>query len=120
MAEAHILVLQKESGEILMAMPFSAVPTRFEVKSKGVDYWGTCMWDALGIPAALQADADIHSQCPDCGEALDLTLERHLWTPQFAASVQATYEDFADDFVLDRAATTIGDIGVTQRLPYGG
>ena len=32
---AHALVLQPESGEVLMANPFSAVPTAFAVTSRG-------------------------------------------------------------------------------------
>ena len=52
--------------------------------------------------------------------ALDLTLERHLWTPQFVASLQATYDDVKDDVKIDRALSTVGDVAVTQRLPFGG
>ncbi|MFH4280320.1 organomercurial lyase, partial [Acinetobacter baumannii] len=53
LAEGHILVLQKESGEILMANPFSAVPTPFLVKVGDQFYYGNCIWDAMGIPAML-------------------------------------------------------------------
>ena len=52
--------------------------------------------------------------------ALDLTLERHLWTPQFVASVQTRYDDFADGDTLDRALSTVSELAVSQRLPYGG
>ncbi|UCE59497.1 MAG: TolC family protein [Phycisphaerales bacterium] len=54
--------------------------------------------------------------------ALDLTLERHLWTPQFVASMKAQ-GDFADAGGLhdyDRALTATSDFSVSQRLPYGG
>jgi outer membrane protein TolC len=54
--------------------------------------------------------------------ALDLTLERHLWTPQFVGSIQAR-ADFADAGGLhdyDRAMETVSDLTLTQRLPYGG
>jgi outer membrane protein TolC len=53
-------------------------------------------------------------------EALDLTLERHLWTPQFVASVQAEFADYGQVRDFDRAMTVISDAAVTQRLPYGG
>ena len=53
LADGHILVLQKSSGEILMANPFSAVPTPFLVKAGGRSYYGNCIWDAMGIPAML-------------------------------------------------------------------
>jgi hypothetical protein len=75
MAEKHILVLQEGKGEILMAIPFSAVPTNFTVESEGVTYWANCMWDALGIPAALNKDSHITTNCPDCGDAIELNIE---------------------------------------------
>lgn len=52
--------------------------------------------------------------------ALDLTLERHLWTPQFSAGIQAEYLDQWQDVDLDRAMTAVADAAVTQRLPLGG
>lgn len=52
--------------------------------------------------------------------ALDLTLERHLWTPQFVATVQSLYDDFEPDAEQDQTLSTIADLAVTQRLPYGG
>lgn len=54
--------------------------------------------------------------------ALELTLERHLWTPQFVASLQADAE-FKDPGGLndyERAVTAVGQVGLTQQLPYGG
>ena len=68
------LVLQPASGEVFMAEPFSAVPTAFEVESRGQRWYGNCIWDALGIPAALGQDARVHSSCPDCGEALEVVV----------------------------------------------
>ena len=52
--------------------------------------------------------------------ALALSLERHLWTPQFSAIVQANYTDFGEDAVLDRALSTTAEVAVTQQLPLGG
>ena len=69
MHEGHVLVLQ-ESGEILMANPFSAVPTPFVVEVKGREYWGNCIWDALGVLAMLHSDGRVVSSCADCNEAM--------------------------------------------------
>lgn len=69
LADAHIVVLQRESDELLMAAPWSAVPTCFPVEAGGVRAYGNCMWDALGIPAALGCDARIKTSCADCGSA---------------------------------------------------
>ena len=64
--ESHVLVLEPDRPEIRFAQPFCAVPTRYQVLAKGHSWWGTCAWDALGIPAALKADAEIVATCPDC------------------------------------------------------
>jgi hypothetical protein len=69
LAEAHMLVLQRDSGEILMANPFSAVPTPFRVRAGSLASYGNCIWDALGIPAMLGSDAEIETSCADCGTA---------------------------------------------------
>lgn len=74
LAQAHVLVLQAESGEVLMANPFSAVPTAFAVTSRGRSWWGNCIWDALGILAMAGSDGEVATACPDCGEALRLTI----------------------------------------------
>ena len=72
LADGHILVLQKGSGEILMANPFSAVPTPFLVKAGGRSYYGNCIWDAMGIPAMLKQDAVIEASCGCCSTAMNL------------------------------------------------
>ncbi len=74
LAGAHALVLQPASGEVLMANPFSAVPTAFVVSSAGRSWWGNCIWDGLGILAMLGADGSVATACPDCGEALTLSV----------------------------------------------
>lgn len=74
LADQHVLALQKQNGEILMANPFSAVPTPFLVKAGGRSYYGNCIWDAMGIPAMLKQDALIEASCGCCGTAMNLTI----------------------------------------------
>jgi Alkylmercury lyase len=74
LAQAHVLVLQPGSDEILMANPFSAVPTPFQVVAEDRIYWGNCVWDALGILAMLKRDGRIVASCGDCGSAMSLTV----------------------------------------------
>ena len=74
LADGHVLVLQKGSGEILMANPFSAVPTPFLVKAGGCSYYGNCIWDAMGIPAMLKQDAVIEASCGCCSTAMNLKI----------------------------------------------
>ena len=78
LAGAHALVLQPASGDVLMANPFSAVPTAFVVSSAGRSWWGNCIWDGLGILAMLGADGSVATACPDCGEALTLRVRNGL------------------------------------------
>ena len=68
--EQHALVLDPARRGILMANPFSAVPTAYRVQADGRWWYANCAWDAFGICAALHADGRIETSCPDCGEAL--------------------------------------------------
>ena len=68
LAAAHVLVLDPATRRLWMAMPFSAVPTAFRVRTSGGEWWAPCAWDALGISAMLQAPAEISTTCPDCGD----------------------------------------------------
>ena len=72
LAEAHVLVLQRDTREILMAMPFSAVPTPFVATVGATKYFANCAWDALGIPAMLGRDARIVTTCGCCTNAMTL------------------------------------------------
>jgi len=78
LAAAHVLVLQPATNEILMANPFSAVPTPFRVEAGDVSAYGNCIWDALGIPAMLKRDARIITSCADCGTAAEISVEANV------------------------------------------
>ncbi len=75
LADEHLLVLQRDGGEILMLPPYSAVPTPFVVESGGRSYFANCIWDALGVPAMLKRDALIETSCACCGSAARLRVE---------------------------------------------
>jgi hypothetical protein len=72
LADAHALVLHPGTSSIWMAAPFSAIPTPFEVTVGDRSYFANCIWDAMGIPACLHADARIDTSCPDCSEPMGL------------------------------------------------
>jgi hypothetical protein len=79
--DAHLIVLD-DVGEILMALPFSAVATAHRVVAGSRSWWANCAWDSLAIPAALGVDADIEAEWMDTGEPVGLRvvdgrLERH-------------------------------------------
>lgn len=70
--DRHALVLDPGTDEIRMLNPFSAVETPHRVDARGRAWFANCAWDALGIPAALHTDGSVRSECPDCGEGLEL------------------------------------------------
>jgi hypothetical protein len=72
LAAVKAIVLQPESREILMANPLCAVPTPYRVRIQDRSYFGSCVWDALGIIAMLQSDAVLDSSCACCGEAMTI------------------------------------------------
>ena len=75
LAAGRVLILAPNDGNIWAANPFCAVPSAFRVEAGGRTYWGICIWDALGIVAALGADAVIRAACGDCSEPMLLEIE---------------------------------------------
>ena len=72
LATGKALVMAPNSGDIWAASPFCAVPSGFRVHAAGQRYWGICIWDAMGVAAALGADAVISAPCGDCSEPMTL------------------------------------------------
>ncbi|HEX5500451.1 MAG TPA: organomercurial lyase [Thermomicrobiales bacterium] len=73
--DRHALLLDPADRSIRMANPFSAVPTSFRVQVGTSRYWANCAWDALGIPAALHADADIDATYGDDGAPVAIAID---------------------------------------------
>jgi Alkylmercury lyase len=74
LAAAHMLVLQPESGEVLMANPFSAVPTPFLVRAGDRSWYGNCIWDSMGIAAMLNTAVSLETSCGCCGSEIVLNI----------------------------------------------
>lgn len=70
----RLLALEADGTSIRMAPPFSGVPTQHIVEADGIQYFANCGWDALGIPAALQKAATVHSRCAQSDEPFQLNL----------------------------------------------
>ena len=73
--DRHALFLTPGSHDLRMAHPFSGVPTAFRVESGDRSYWANCAWDALGIPAALHADARIEAPIGNDSESIRFAIE---------------------------------------------
>jgi hypothetical protein len=74
LAAGKVLILAPNDGNIWAANPFCAVPSAFRVEARQKTYWGICIWDALGILAALDADGLIRAVCGDCSEPMLLEI----------------------------------------------
>lgn len=73
--EKKLVFLARESGEIVMAPPFSAVPTSFAVLAGDKTFYANCVWDAYGVAAALKQDAEIHASCGCCGDPMRMAVK---------------------------------------------
>jgi hypothetical protein len=69
-------------SRIRMAPPFSGVETSFRVQVQDKAYYANCAWDALGIAAALHADAIIEASDGYSGEPMMLEVRNGLPIPQ--------------------------------------
>ena len=76
LAQGKVLILAPNATNIWAANPFCAVPSGFRVHAAGKSYWGICIWDALGICAALDADALVTAFCGDCSATLRLEVRK--------------------------------------------
>jgi Alkylmercury lyase len=76
LARLHVVIVQRDTSEILRAAPFWAVPTAFHVQSGKRAWWGSCIWDALAIPLMLCRDARIATACACCDAAMELTVRK--------------------------------------------
>ena len=71
-----------DSSRIRMAPPFSGVETSFHVMVQNKVYYANCAWDALGIVAALHADAIIEAADGYSNEPITLEVRDGQPVPQ--------------------------------------
>lgn len=100
LAAARVLILAPGTANVWAANPFCAAPSAFRVEARGRTYWGICIWDALGIPAALHADATVTAQCGECGDELvlevrDGVLSRSAGVVHFGVPAARWWENIA-------------------------
>jgi hypothetical protein len=76
LADARIIVLAPNTTNIWIAAPFCAVPSRFRVETNGRNYYGICIWDALGIISLVGTKrGTVHASCGDCGDSIQLDVD---------------------------------------------
>jgi hypothetical protein len=83
----------RRDGRAADGQSVAARPTDFVVEAAGRSWFANCGWDAFGIGAALQADSEFDTHCPDCGEALHIRVrdgKPHDISPVFRVPVPAS------------------------------
>lgn len=74
LAAGRVLMLAPNDGEIWAANPFCAVPSAFRVEARDKRYRAICIWDALGVLAALGEDGVVRAICGDCGDPMEIEI----------------------------------------------
>jgi hypothetical protein len=70
--EAHEIAPLPGGDGVWIANPFSGVPTQHVVETEHMTCYANCAWDALGVPAILDADGRIRTTCAETGEPMEL------------------------------------------------
>lgn len=71
---ARHLILVKGTDRILMAFPFSAIATPFNVKVRNRGYFANCAWDAIAFHAMLGEEVRVDSFCHHCAAPIRIDL----------------------------------------------
>ena len=100
LAAGKVIVLVPGGREILMANPFAARPTDFAVSTKGRQWYGNCAWDALGVLSALGADGTVTTRCGDCGDPLEVAVERGSPRGDVVLHIAVPAHEWWDDIVF--------------------
>jgi carboxypeptidase C (cathepsin A) len=75
--ELHHIKLIPGVPRILMAWPFSNIPTQYKVKSEdGKEYFANCAWDAIAFHIVLKQSIEITSFCYHCNHLINLTITK--------------------------------------------
>ena len=77
LAAQHHLAID-ESGDVVMAHPFAAVPLGFSVMGERTLWWGGCAWDSFAIPHLVPDEPSVlvATSCPACRRPLAWTVTR--------------------------------------------
>jgi hypothetical protein len=71
---ARHIALVKGTARILMAFPFSAIPTPFRVTVKDRQYFANCAWDAIAFHAMLGDEIRVDSYCHHCAAPIEVEM----------------------------------------------
>ncbi|MEX1126903.1 MAG: organomercurial lyase [Acidimicrobiia bacterium] len=99
LATQRHLVLD-ETGEIVMAHPFSAIPMGFSVMGANALWWGGCSWDSFALPHLITEEPDVlvATRCPGCDRPVAWIVSRESppatdWVAHFLVPVAQMWDD---------------------------
>jgi len=70
--QSRALILSPARDRVLVAPPFSAIPTPFWVETAAGSWWGNCAWESLGIAALMDEDAVIRTSAGAHGAPVEI------------------------------------------------
>lgn len=120
--------VDRATGDVLVAYPFSATPTAHRVSlTGGADVFAMCAIDALGIPAMTGEPAEIRSRDPSTGEPIEIALDgagEAEWRPQGSVVVMGCSDHHGTSAVCmcpntNFAASHAGGEALLAALPSG-
>ena len=91
----HRLVLSTEGDRVVMAHPFSGVPTDYESQIGERSWWANCGWDAFAI-LALLGDGDVVARTVD-GDTARWSVKDGVVTPDGLVHFVVPPSRFWDD-----------------------
>ncbi len=78
---ARHIALVPGTARILMAFPYSAIATPFQVRTEGRSYFANCAWDAVAFHSMLgDGDTTIDSACHHCATPIHIEMQRGVAT----------------------------------------
>ncbi len=90
---ARGLVELDDRGTVVGCWGLSTRPTIHRLQMRGRHFYTWCAVDAIGIPAALDADARIDSRCAGCGRPLRIDVARGVPTVGAADTIRVWVAD---------------------------
>jgi len=82
----HHIILVPGTQRILMANPYSAIPTPFRVYVGTKRFYANCAWDSVALHVMLDLDARIESFCHHCAEPIEISFRKSKVKSQKPAS----------------------------------
>jgi hypothetical protein len=70
--QGRALILNPAKDRVIVAPPFSAIPTPFWVEAASGSWWGNCAWESLGIGALVEEDIVIRTSAGAEGRPLEI------------------------------------------------